>query len=360
MQLRRTCCSVAALLTAALLYTGAARAAQASTSRSDASQVTVVDPPAGDRVLTEAGSRIRSELDAAGLSHRSAATAATCGAGEVDSDGCSESASAAAAIALSREDGLATIRVVATLPDGYELRRDVRVPPEAGGDDPAVLAVRAVELLRDIYLDVPRAVAPRQEPAPPRAEEPAAVAVAPAPPPAQPVREVRASFAAVVLVGRKGLGPAVAPGLEMGMTLGHGLTAIAAAAGPFAANIGDDVVGRARTTQAMMTVGLRYDVGESMFRPYLSLVGGVHYIKAQGLPQSMGEIAVDGSGLSALFGAGGGLSARFFPWLALEAGVAALSALPPTNVAVHGHVVGQAGAPSILGQLALSITFANL
>ena len=128
-------------------------------------KVTVVDPPADDRVLVEAGLRIRSELDAAGLSNR----AVTC-AGGVGSVGCDATASAAA-IALSRQDGLATIRVIATLPDGYELHRLIRVPRPAGGDDPSVLAVRAVELLRDIYLDVPRELsAPRAAeaaPAPP-------------------------------------------------------------------------------------------------------------------------------------------------------------------------------------------------
>src|ERR1043165_7344649 len=113
-------------------------------------KVTVVDPPADDRILVEAGLRIRAELDAANLSNR----AITC-AGGVASAGCDATASAAA-IALSRQDGLATIRVIATLPDGYELHRLIRVPPPAGGDDPSVIAVRAVELLRDIYLDIPR------------------------------------------------------------------------------------------------------------------------------------------------------------------------------------------------------------
>ena len=57
-------------------------------------------------------------------------------AGGVGSVGCDATASAAA-IALSRQDGLATIRVIATLPDGYELHRLIRVSGPAGGDDPA-------------------------------------------------------------------------------------------------------------------------------------------------------------------------------------------------------------------------------
>ena len=106
--------------------------------------------------------RIRSELDAANLSNR----ALTC-AGGVGSASCDATASAAA-IALSRQDGLAIIRVIATLPDGYELHRLIRVPAAAGGDDPSVLAMRAVELLRDIYLDVPRDFPHREAPKPGR------------------------------------------------------------------------------------------------------------------------------------------------------------------------------------------------
>jgi hypothetical protein len=89
-------------------------------------KVTVVDPPADDRVLVEADCAFRSELDAAGLSNR----ALTC-AGGIGSAACDATASAAA-IALSRQDGLATIRVIATLPDGYELHRLIRVPPAGG------------------------------------------------------------------------------------------------------------------------------------------------------------------------------------------------------------------------------------
>ena len=100
-------------------------------------------------------------------------------------------------------------------------------------------------------------------------------------------------------------------------------------------------------------------LGERPIRPYLALAGGVHYIKAQGLPQTDVEPAAEGSALSGLLAGGGGVSARFFPWLALEASALALFALPPTNVTVHGNVVGMAGAPSVLATLALSLAFAS-
>jgi hypothetical protein len=353
MHIRRTCCSVAALLTAALCYAGAAGAAKASTSTSGASQVTVVDPPAGDRVLTEAGSRIRSELDAAGLSNRSA----VCAAADVGAESCGEIA-AAAAIALSREDGLATIRVVATLPDGYELRRDVRVPPEAGGDDPSVLAVRAVELLRDIYLDVPRAVVPPQDTPALHAPEVAAVAVAPASPPAPVVHHLGLSLAASVLAGRHGLGPAVAPMLELGLTMGHGLTITVAAAGPYQSSE-TGAAGTARITEALATAGVRYDLGQFPVRPYLTVAAGLHYIRVAGVPQAGPDADVT-SARSPLVVGGGGLSVRLYRWMALDAGVVAAFTFPATNVTVAGEVVGRAGGPSLLGQLGLSVVFASL
>jgi len=353
MHIRRTCCSVAALLTAALCCAGAAGAAQASTYKSGASQVTVVDPPAGDRVLIEAGSRIRSELDAAGLSNQSA----TCAAGDVGAQGCGEIA-AAAAIALSREDGLATIRVIATLPDGYELRRDVRVPPEAGGDDPAVLAVRAVELLRDIYLDVPRAVVPPQDGPPPlRASEVAAVAVSPAGPPSPAVRHLGLALSAAMLAGRSGLGPAVAPMLQVGLTMGRGVTITAAAAGPFG-SVEDGVAGGARITEALATAGARYDIGLHRVRPYVTVAAGLHYIRVVGVPQVVPDPM--SAALSPLVVAGGGVSVRVYQWMALDAGVVAAFTFPATNVIVGGEVVGRAGAPSVLGQLGLSVVFASL
>src|SRR3982750_3531739 len=86
----------------------AAADARASVAVPAVSKETVVEPPTDDRVLVEAGLPIRAEGDAAGLSNR----AVTC-AGGVASGGCDATASAAA-IALSRQDGLATIRVIAS------------------------------------------------------------------------------------------------------------------------------------------------------------------------------------------------------------------------------------------------------
>ena len=62
--------------------------------------------------------------------------------------------------------GSSPSRCSPAFPTGSELRRHVLVPPEAGGEDPLVFAVRAVELLRDIYLDIPRVERRRRLPRP--------------------------------------------------------------------------------------------------------------------------------------------------------------------------------------------------
>ena len=137
-------------------------------------------PPADDRVLRETSWRVRSELDVAGMSSRMI----DCPARPArPADAGSTTRRWRAICALARR-GDRAITVAATLPDGLELRRRVRVDPAQGGDEPSVIAVRAVELLRDIYLDIPRAIRPAGAPARRRPAAP----VAPAPPPPDPAR----------------------------------------------------------------------------------------------------------------------------------------------------------------------------
>ena len=248
--MRATLCGSLVML-AAVVGTNAAHAAPAAGATvavPAVTKVTVVDPPADDRILVEAGLRIRAELDAANLSNR----ALTC-AGGIGSAACDATASAAA-IALSRQDGLATIRVIATLPDGYELHRLIRVSGPAGGDDPAVLAVRAVELLRDIYLDVPRDF-PHRDAAKPAAPPPPVIQVE-APVVSADRKALRMFLGAAVLGGRHGLGPAIAPVLGASLPIWGGLSLAGTASGPFSRLVGGEMTDSATTTQAVaMMVG---------------------------------------------------------------------------------------------------------
>jgi hypothetical protein len=315
-------------------------------------KVTVVDPPADDRVLVEAGIRIRSELDAAGLSNRTV----TC-AGGVGSAGCDATASAAA-IALSRQDGLATIRVVATLPDGYELHRLIRVSDAAGGDDPSVLAVRAVELLRDIYLDIPRDFPHRDQPRP--APAPAAVAAAAPASAAGEHRPLRIFLGAAMLQGERGLGPAVAPVFGVAVPIGRGLSLSGTAAGPFDRLVGDARTGTATTTQALATFGARYELTLGRFSPFAALATGVHYIRAEGNPiQGMNQVALSDSSTTPLLAFGAGILAWLRGWLALTAQMELFYTQPMTDVVISNVPVGRAGGPSLLVQLGLAVSLGD-
>jgi hypothetical protein len=339
-----------------LLATRAASAAgnaRATVAVPAVTKVTVVDPPADDRILVEAGLRIRSELDAAGLSNR----ALTC-AGGVGSAGCDATASAAA-IALSRQDGLATIRVIATLPDGYELHRLIRVPPPAGGDDPAVLAVRAVELLRDIYLDIPRDFPHREAPKPPL-ESPPVVARVEASDLSVGRKPMRVFLGAAMLGGRQGLGPAIAPVLGVAFPIRLGLSLSATAAGPFERLVGDAQTGTASTTQALAMVGGRYELEFGHVSPFVTLATGAHYIRAEGTPTAaMNQKVLTSSSLAPLFSVGAGVSVWFRRWLAATAQIESFFTQPITEVIISDTVVGRAGGPSLIGQLGLSASLGD-
>ena len=229
--------------------------------------VAVTRPPAGDEVLEEAAARIASELTAAGLSHR----ILDC----PDPADCDDPASAAR-IWLSRADGIATIQVAAMLPSGLEARRIVRVPPATGGDDPAVLAVRAVELLRDIYLDVKRTPERREIGIATTRAPTAAQATARSP---FTIRDGRLFLGYGALTGRYDLGPAMGPMFGIGIGLGKSLSILATLFGTFSQSLGAPELGRDLSSQqAMATIGVRYEVGTWRVRPHGTLATGVHII----------------------------------------------------------------------------------
>ena len=106
-----------------------------------------------------------------------------------------------------------------SLPDGLELCRHVRVLARDGGDDPSVLAVRAVELLRDLRLTAQRrprgpAVAGARR----RGAE-AAAAARPFPPRLAPLGR-RGRCSASPQGDQPGVGPAFGPAIAAGAVFG--------------------------------------------------------------------------------------------------------------------------------------------
>jgi hypothetical protein len=300
-------------------------------------------------VLEEASLRIRSELQAAGTSSQLIDCSTP---GTPTAPNCADS-SAAARISLSREEGIATIQVMASLPDGLELRRHVRVPVEAGGGDPSVLAVRAVELLRDIYLDIPRVTRQPEAVAAagPRAPAPA-VAVAPRP----RVVQGRAFLGGAVLQGRWGLGAAAAPAFGFGLTFYSRLSIVISVAGPFHERVGSAIEGTAETWQTLGALQLRYEIGEGRVRPFGAAGLGLYAMRARGEPQPSEEMQVvlTRSKLAPLVSLGIGVVVRIFPWLGATIEAHEIVTWP-LDIISGKNVIGRAGGPSELLQAGLVV-----
>ena len=306
----------------------------AETAPSTNSLVAVKRPPPGDTVLAEAGSRLRSELAAMGLEGQFV----DCPPTETDPGACPD-ANATATIALARrDDGTVEIAVRTILPDGLELSRHVRVLAREGGDDPAVLAVRAVELLRDLRLT-------GQRPAPRRPTGPAWDDEEPRLPPPPPLPPRWNLSTGVALLGspngdQPGVGPAFAPMIGAGAIVGPHLSVVASLAGPFNSSLSSSRVGSAALLQALATLELRLRLTLGSAEPYGAVLTGVNYLKA--------TLATTSSAWVPMFGVGGGISwslwERFYFCFAAEV----LVTQPDMLVVINNVVVGRTGVPSIL------------
>jgi hypothetical protein len=308
------------------------------------SAVAVTRPPAGDAILDEASTRIRSELSASGIDSslvdcekRTAADAPGCAA-----------TGASATISLAREGGVAEIDVDVTLPDGLELSRHVRVLSRDGGDDPSVLAVRAVELLRDLRLNA-RPRAPAGPTGPARDDEEPKIPLPPPPPPRWRLTSGAAVLAAPAFQGQA-IGPAVGLALGAGAVLDSHFAVFMTIAGPFDSSFGPVNLRNGSLVQAVATLELRYRFTPGPLQPFAALLTGVNYLK---------ETATGGNSATAVssawvpaFGAGGGLSLELWERFTASVEADAFVTAPDVLVVIggQGQIVGRAGAPSLLAQ----------
>jgi hypothetical protein len=318
--------------------------------------VAVLRPPRGDVVLEEAGSRIRSELAAMGLEGQFVdcpPEAAT------DPVVCAD-LEATATISLARQGGVVEISVRTILPDGLELRRHVRVFAHDGGDDPSVLAVRAVELLRDLRLTGQRPT-PRRPTGPARDDEDPKIPLPPPPPPVPP--RWRLSTGAALLASpahsKPGVGPELAVAISAGAVLGPRLLLFASFAGPFDTSLSILNTSIKPTTgrlvQALATVELRFKFMTGPLEPFGAVLTGVNYLK-----ETLTVPSVDGtttpssdSAWVPMFGIGGGVSWRFWKrfYICADAAVFVTQPIILVNIEDDLHkdrVVARTGDPSIL------------
>ncbi len=309
--------------------------------------VAVLAPVRDDRVLVEAARRVGLELGASGFTSAPVETAG---------DGYS------ARVAFVREDGVATIDLLGTLADGSPLDRRVRVPREEGGDDPAVLALRAAELLRGMRLAAHR---PR-----PAAPAPSTVSVdgdAPvAPPP--PTEIVRLFAGGAALEGRlTGAGAGLAPSVTLGVSANvtpH-VAILVAVAGPFFRDLAPTPSGSAHTREELGVFGLRLETQRPRTNLSLLLAAGVHHLQAT--PDARGFVASPPapalrvrraqSIFSPCVAVGAGVSHRLWRHAGVSASIVAVTLQPTIDVVVDGRSVGAAGAPSLLETIELWAAF---
>jgi hypothetical protein len=314
--------------------------------------VAVLRPVTADPLLHEASSRIRSELAASGLPSQ----LVDCGEPtEVPCPG----PEAFAAIALGRRDGVVEIDVRAFLPDGFELARHVRVLDRDGGQDPEVLAVRAVELLRDLRLNVQR----RAPPGPPKpatdAEEPQIPL--PPPPPSRWWLSTGVGTLSAPRTNQPGVWPALGATLAAGMIVAPRWATVLTFAGPFNSAFGAPVDnGQATLLQALATVELRYRFSPRVVRPFVSVLSGINYLRENLTDPnaSSGRAPSLTTAWVPLFGGGGGISCEFGKRFSAGAEAEIFATAPPVLVEGYNQtVMARTGAPSIFVAADLSLAF---
>ncbi|HEY4185026.1 MAG TPA: hypothetical protein VGP07_08155 [Polyangia bacterium] len=330
--------------------------------------VSIIVPPVEDPILVEAISRLRSELRVVGLDSQSLGCDAE---GAQDARACADSplrrpvdsaaeqtaprtpGVATALISLAREDGVVTIEVIERLGDGSKFFRLVYVPVREGGGDPSVLAVRSVELLRDVHLDVERS-----ETAPKPVEAPSPVVVEAPVVTSSPSIEPgpwRIGVTIGLLQGRNGLGPRPAPALGVARALTAHLVAMATVTGPYYQGLtsaGDT----AATRQEFALVGVRGELGTGRLRPFGTVAVGAFHMVASGSSSAPMAVTRDSSLWAVLGAAGAGGAFKVGRFIDLVADAELLLAGPAGDVTIRNVVVGTAGAPSVLFQAGLWIS----
>jgi len=311
----------------------------ATAARGAPADVAVLRAPGDDRVLVEATARLRQELGASGL------TSALVDAAD----------DASTHVAFAREDGVATIDVVAARPRGARddapARRRVRVRADAGGDDPSVLAVRAVEILRALRLEV--------RPAPPPAPRPTATPepdVVDAPPPAP--RAWRLAAGASALEARPyAAARAFAPTLNATVTVLPYASFVTAVAGPFFTDRPPTPAGSVHTTEELGLVGFRLETRRPRVNVHAAFMVGLHHLQAtyddRGAPgpPTVLHVATPQTMWTLIAAAGAGASARVWRSLGLTVEVTAIVAQPSLELVANERSLGTIGGPSLMQTL---------
>jgi hypothetical protein len=307
--------------------------------------VAVLRPASDDPVLVEAATRIQMELGASG------SPSALVDAGD----------GFPARVALVRVDGVAIIDVLGTLADGGTLHRRVPVPTDEGGGDPAVIAVRAVEILRGIGLDVRRARPAALAKTDVLAEPELASSDARAPERA----DLCLAAGLAVLSGRPvGAALAVGPTLAASAAFWRYASVVASFAGPFSTTRPPTVEGSAHTREELGVAGLRVETRHPRWNVHAMAAVGLHHLSAgyddRGLapgPPHVIHVLSPQSTWTPVVALTAGASARLWRRLGASLALTAVVAQPAIEIVANGRALGTIGAPSFLPTLSAWLAF---
>jgi hypothetical protein len=258
-----------------------------------------------------------------------------------------------AAIALEGEGGLAEIWVTDRL-TGKTLVRTLDVRGEDPAEQPRVLAIRAVELLKASLVE---AIAPATREQPRRKELPPEVQAWLAPP-MGPLDGVAVHLGAGLLTGFDGIGPAGTPVLRVSYGTSSGLAGRLTLAGPaFGAGL-EGPLGVARIHEELGALELVYAPGVDWagFTPIVWLGAGAYHLHARG------ELAAGFEGQSddvwaALAEAGAGIGYRVGDQVTFVLDAGLVFTFPRVSLAMGGESIATTGRPSLLSSLGVAIRF---
>jgi hypothetical protein len=339
------------LLSSAMALPAAARAQGAR------SRVAVVRTPPGDRLLREAGIRLRAELTDAGFEVVEVDRAP----GDADSRAEVEDANdttSFATVAINRAGPSALADI--WISDHVTGKTVVRRLEVDGSSEPAaVLAIRALELLRASLLEL--AAVPPEEPAsgPPRSAPSDVLRwIEPALPAREPPRDFfrgpAIDVGALAVHGLRGVDLAVGPTLRGSTGFAGRWFGRLTLAGPLVGPVVRAPAGSASIRQEFASLDLGWASRVEPLGVFAWVGAGVFDLHVTGSAIAPFHSTSD-SVVSFLATAGVGGVARIGPSVAVTAELAALALDPEPAVTIAGNDAGRAGAPSLALSLGLLV-----
>ncbi|HSS40644.1 MAG TPA: hypothetical protein VLT58_17895 [Polyangia bacterium] len=314
------------LVSAAALFVSAPRSAWAHT-------VAVEPPDRTDQVLTEAFSRLCGELSMYGLDVRPAGT---------------NGSTAIAGVALGRSEGQPSARIwIAAAPATDKVVQITITVADANA--PALLAIRAADVLRASLRDFRGLVLPGAPPA-----EAVATAVSSVAGAAAPVRSWTATAAAAALYDPATVGLGLAPSVEVRRRLRGRWSVMLNLTGPVVGHTLVSSAASAHVREALLTGVLALRVAErarASLDAFLALGPAYVAVRGDAQPPWMPD---DSSAWAAASAVGARFAFRLTGRLALSASAAALVIVPRPvlDVGPASYAVGQ---PLLLSSLGVDL-----